>query len=259
MSAPLPAAYIPTFTVLTVSLDFFSLWIGWEAKSTIYTNFSLLRYVCFHDQLLRDCSKPLTAVTTEDPRARNYYSSPPPPQGGYYPPPPQQYPPSPQQYPPPPHHASPPPHQYASPPPQQYAPPPQQYPPPQHAQQPAKKAGGFSGLGLAGAAAAAGLAGFVAGEVLEHNKDEQRDEQRYRHHGGGGGWGFGRDYGGTTVIEERSGWFGRDTETITTDGFGDTTIVERDPGFMGFGGDTTIVETDRFGDTTVIEEDNSWF
>lgn len=27
---------------------------------------------------------------------------------------------------------------------------------------------------LAGTAAAAGLAGFVAGEVLEHNKDEQR-------------------------------------------------------------------------------------
>lgn len=66
------------------------------------------------------------------------------------------------------------------------------------------------------------------------------------------------------------------------DRYGDTTIVERDPGFLGFGGETTgkelsillkrtafsplllmviwfyklVVETDRFGDTTVIEEDN---
>jgi len=214
---------------------------GWEAKQAPDGRF----YFIDHN----------TRTTTwDDPRARNFYSSPPPPQGGYYPPPPQQYPPPPQQYPPPPQH------QYTSPP-QQYAPPSQTAP----NQQPAKK--GFSGLALAGTAAAAGLAGFVAGEAIEHHKDEQK----FGH--GGGGWGYGggnttvieenvygRGYGGgTTVIEERSGWFGRDTETITTDRFGDTTVVERDPGFLGFGGDTTVVETDRFGDTTVIEEDNSWF
>ncbi|RUP51950.1 hypothetical protein BC936DRAFT_144265 [Jimgerdemannia flammicorona] len=65
------------------------------------------------------------------------------------------------------------------------------------------------------------------------------------------------DYDGntTTIIEEERGWgFGRETEIITTDlllsmrmlleqhiadRYGDTTIIENDPGFMGFGGETT--------------------
>ncbi|RUP51951.1 hypothetical protein BC936DRAFT_144266 [Jimgerdemannia flammicorona] len=126
-------------------------------------------------------------TTWEDPRG--YYAAPsqshqsgyyPPPQG--YAPPPQGYAPPPQGYAPPPQGYAPPPQGYA-PPPQGYAPPPQGYAPPpqlQYAPQPPSqkqqsgKKTGHTGLALAGTAAAAGLAGFIAGEVIEHRKDEER-------------------------------------------------------------------------------------
>ncbi|KAG0168824.1 hypothetical protein DFQ30_004273 [Apophysomyces sp. BC1015] len=128
-----------------------------------------------------------------------YYAPPPQPQQqqAVHPPPQQAYPPPPQQaYPPPPPQASyPPPQQQGYPPPQQqqvYSPPQQQqgypplqqqqYPPPQ--QQPQQQSSGKgigsflsgpnSGMKIAGAAAAVGLAGFAIGEMVEHHKDEER-------------------------------------------------------------------------------------
>jgi hypothetical protein len=94
-----------------------------------------------------------------------------------------------------------------------------------------------NGMKLAAGAAVAGLAGFAIGEVIEHEKDEDREQDRrlerlereedmdrYRDDYGGGGYGGGGygggGYGGgnTTVIEEDRGWFGNDRETIVQSG-----------------------------------------
>lgn len=102
---------------------------------------------------------------------------------------------------------------------------------------PQKKPGMSTGMKLAAGAAVAGIAGFAIGEVVEHEKDEDREQERrlerlereedmdrYRgdNYGGGyGGGGYEGGYGGggnTTVIEEDNGWFGRDKETIVERG-----------------------------------------
>ncbi|KAI8579981.1 hypothetical protein K450DRAFT_240022 [Umbelopsis ramanniana AG] len=256
---------------------------GWEAR---YDQNSGKYYFIDHNT---------HQTTWEDPRSRGYQSPPPPPSYGGSPPPPH---PSPyggsgyggyQQQP-----------QNQSyggspyPPPQQqgYAggggydqnrgyggSPYQQSPPPPV---PQKKPGMSTGMKIAAGAGVAALAGFAIGEVVEHEKDEDREQDRRlarleqeesmdrydNNYGGGGGYGGGGyeggygggGYGGggnTTVIEEDGGWFGPDKETIIErDQYGDTTVIEKEDGW--FRDETTVTETDRYGDTTVVEDD-SWF
>ncbi|KAG0166746.1 hypothetical protein DFQ30_006842 [Apophysomyces sp. BC1015] len=125
-------------------------------------------------------------------------------------------------------------------------------------------------VGLAGGVALAGLSALAVHEYDEHEEEERdrqlEDELAYERNNTYNT--YGENYGdGTTVVIEGNDNFDYD-ETIvqkgtktrpnnSIDGYGDTTVIQRDDGW--FGDDTTVTTTDAYGDTTVVEEDDDWF